>query len=112
MNCTLYRKNFFDKYRDLSTDSVRPAMFSDCARLHRECAAAEEYNDVDDAELHDVKAAEPVATTVEDMLDNEVVEYDGDSLKKEAENGRSLSLSESGVNAHDVGQIIMLRAEQ
>lgn len=80
--------------------------------MYRECAAAEEYNDKDDAELQDVQAMKPTTMIVDDVLNNEVVEYDSDSSKQQAEIGRSMQLSEDSAGVHDVGRIIMLRAEQ
>lgn len=108
--CAHYSKNFFNKYRDLSADAVRPAKFSDCARIYRECAAAEEYNDVDDGELEAVKPITPPAAdeaTIDDIVDNEVIEYDGGDAKPAA-----VEAAERSFPSSDDGRLILLRADQ
>lgn len=111
-----FSKNFFDKYRDLSSDAPKATKFTDCARMYRECAAAEEYNDADDAELEAVKPVEPLAAdevSVDDLLNNEVVEYDGDEKQKTKLEAAERSLSDDVVeNVHNTGRLILLRAEQ
>lgn len=100
-----HSKSFFDKYRDLRADAKQAAKFTDCARMYRECAAAEEYNDVDDAELHSVEPVTAQPTTTDDDADpmeNDVIEFDQQKEK----------VDDSGLEQHDVGRMILLRAEQ
>lgn len=55
---------YFNKYRDLSKDAIKPTSFADCARIHRECKEAEKY----DQPQEDV---EEVTEPIENSLNEE-----------------------------------------
>lgn len=44
----IHRHNFFDKYRGRDATKPEPQKFSDCAKVHTNCKAAEKYNVKDD----------------------------------------------------------------
>lgn len=62
---------YFNKYRDLSKDAVKPTSFSDCARMHRECKEAEKY-DQPEEEIEEV--TEPVENGLNEESDRQIHE--------------------------------------
>lgn len=62
---------YFNKYRDLSKDAVKPTSFSDCARMHRECKEAEKY-DQPEEDIEEV--TEPAENGLNEESDRQIHE--------------------------------------
>lgn len=104
----MYRKSFFDRYRDLSEDAQKPTSFEDCAKMYRECAAAAKYenNEEKGEDVEAIGSTEvPEPHTDEEVTSEQTTkEDDGGQQEPELNNelGRQLNLR----------RLIMLRADQ
>lgn len=128
----LFGRQIFENYRD--PNALPAAQFTDCEKMYNDCAAAAEYNSNGGAENANAtessaahadgvvdNAVQPMADGGENeeespLTTNNVIEYDDNGHKKieplEA-SARSLQdVDGDVVNVHDIGRIIMLRAEQ
>lgn len=102
-------RSFFDKYRDAGADSTKPVKFTDCARIYHECAAAEEFEqaetDTDEAAVQKPAEDEEQESSI---ANNDVVDYDKKTESVVAASDNDVGRSSS----QNIGQLIMLRAEQ
>lgn len=46
----LFRRNFFERYRELDENVAKPQKFSDCGKVFNDCKDAEKYNEMEEEE--------------------------------------------------------------